>query len=132
MAYEVRGSMIVFLVLVITASFTPYMRTAVFLFLTAYSVYADTDVLANIPFFTGALLADLSLIADNTPVLPVWNLECCGRRVGGIKVHWPILVFLIGLFLGSYPPNSHEMRWWSEALFQIGESLFPSDCMRFP
>jgi len=128
MAYEVRGSMMVFLVLIVTASFTPRNRAVTFFFLIAYSMYADTDILLNIPFFTGALLADLSLIAENSPILPIWNVEMCGKRVANVKVRWPILLFIVGLFLGSYPPNSYEMRMWSTFLHRLKDSLLPADC----
>jgi hypothetical protein len=129
MAYEVRGSMTVFLALIVTASFTSFYRITTIVFLLAYSVYTDTDVLANIPFFTGALLADISLVADNSPVLPIWDVKCCGRRVGGVKIPWPVFVFILGLYVGSYPPNSHEMRGWSEMLYRLGETVFPDACI---
>jgi hypothetical protein len=128
MAYEVRGSMIVFLVLVVTASFTPRNRVFSFFFLIAYSMYSDSDVLINIPFFVGALLADLALICDNTPILPYWNLDCCGRKVAGFQVHWPIMIFLLGLFFGGYPPNHYHERSWSVFLHDLKETLLPEEC----
>ena len=128
MAYEVRGSMMVFLILIVTASFTPRHRAATFFFLIAYSMYADADVLLNIPFFVGALLADLSIVCDNSPILPIWNVECFGRRVAGVRVHWPILVFVLGLFFGSYPPNSYEQRSWSTMLHGFKEVVLPEAC----
>src|SRR5277367_5867108 len=124
MAVSLHGSMMVFLTLAATASFTPASRRATFLILICYAIWFG-DLLGEIPFYTGTLLADLSISlsfkddsvsANRTPLLSF-------RKV------WPILTLVFGLFLASYPPNSPEMAEWSSFLtWDIGYRVFPRKC----
>ena len=118
--------MLIYLALIATAAFTPFYRAATLIILTAYFIYCG-DLLAEIPFFTGALLADLSLLIkdDNFPLLPV-NFA---PRSPSVKKYWPIVVGLFGLIIGSYPPNSPELSSWSIFLTQAGYMFFHPACI---
>jgi len=126
MAYEVRGSMLVYLVLGVTASFTPSRRFLCLLGIVAYSIYADSDVLSELPFYTGAILADISLVLsdENITSLPLFNT--CNERRGNSR--WAIVLAFVALYIGSYPPNSYEQATWSQQLNDLGQVIFPSSC----
>jgi peptidoglycan/LPS O-acetylase OafA/YrhL len=133
MAYEIRGSMLVYLFLLVTAGFTPRNRVGALFALLGYSIYNNTDVLAEVPFYTGALLADLSLVLnEQTLALPSWNIgPPCGSLYRTLRNHWPIIMFVIGLYIGSYPPNSPDLSVWSQQLYNLGLIIFPSSCTSF-
>jgi hypothetical protein len=133
MAYEIRGSMIVYLVLLVTAGFTARNRVASLFGLLTYSIYNNTDVLAEVPFYTGALLADLSLVLnEQTLSLPSWNIgPPCGSLYRTLRSHWPIIMFVVGLYIGSYPPNSPDLSVWSQQLYNLGLMIFPTSCIPF-
>ncbi len=126
MAYEVRGSMLVYLVLGVTASFTPARRFLCLLGIAAYSIYADSDVLSDLPFYTGAILADISLVLSdkNITILPLFN--SCNEPRGDSR--WAIVSALVALYIGSYPPNSYDKATWSQQLYDLGQVIFPSTC----
>jgi len=116
--------MMMFLTLVATASFTNAGRRAVFLILICHAIWAG-DLLGEIPFYTGTLLADLAISlnlhhsspTDATPLVSF-------RRI------WTSLVVVFALFIASYPPNSPEMAGWSRFLtWQIGVHIFPTECI---
>jgi peptidoglycan/LPS O-acetylase OafA/YrhL len=125
--------MVVYLTLLVTAAFTPFKRCITLLAVTAYCIYCDIDVLLNLPFFAGALLADLSLVVgDNshtsalTPNIKTYRpghlLRSC------LRTYWPICLAIVGLFIGSYPPGSPELSAWSWFLYQSGNPFLPSYC----
>jgi hypothetical protein len=125
--------MLVYLALVVTAAYTPSCRAACLIAITAYCIYLDTDVLANVPFFAGTLLADLSLVVSNNNTHSLGSLG--GFRLGLIRSylrhHWAIFVFIVGLFFGSFPPDGAEIAVWSRFLITIGQPflhgcIFPS------
>ena len=111
--------------LVVTVAFTPFYRVATLVFVTAFFAYCG-DLLAEIPFFTGALLADMSLLIkdDTFPLLPL-SLD---TRSPTIRKYWPIAVGLFGLVIGSYPPNSPELSQWSIFLTKVGYTFFHPHC----
>jgi hypothetical protein len=125
--------MLVYLTLLVTAAFTPFRRCLILFVLTAYFIYCDVDVLLNIPFFTGALLADLSLVLNSkAQTLPSWNIPTpvTSFRLKSILLHhWPIILAFLALFIGSYPPDSPELAPWSQFLFEIAQFIFPATCI---
>lgn len=126
MAVELHGSFIIYLALAVTSTFTPFYRIASFFALIAYSAYCDDDVLANVPFYIGAILADLSLVlsSNQSPPSGPW-----GKGLGGLlRKHWPIILAVFSLFIGSYPPDSPELSSWSRCLRDIGSRIFPEEC----
>jgi len=122
MAYEIRGSMVLYLVLVVTASFTSHARVISLFLLTMYCVYWG-DLLGDIPFYTGALLANLSIVLGTTS-----NNASRGIGIGKFRVKWPLLLAVFALFLGSYPPDSPDARGWSNVMLRFAEIFFPADC----
>jgi hypothetical protein len=126
MSYEIRGSMLVFQALAVTATFSPICRRAVFILLTAFFVYCG-DLLGEAPFFVGALLADMSLVIgkDNQPTSSkVIGLYPRAFRVA--KNNWPIAIAMFALFLSSFPTDSPERAAWSLFLDQFAVNYFPS------
>ena len=126
MAVSIHGSMMVFLALATTASFTGMYRRGVFLTLISYSVYWG-DLLGEIPFYTGALLADLaiSLNSHHSPVE-----ERTPPVTSRFRSVWPILLTIFALFIASYPPNSAEMAGWSTFMtWRVGIYIFHSHCI---
>jgi hypothetical protein len=123
MAYEIRGSVIVYLAILVTCGFTPSCRLAIFLILMAFSVYCG-EFLADMPFYTGALLADLAIVIGN----PNANASSSPSRFRFIKNYWPITLALFGLVLGSYPPDGTDLSAWSRALTRLANVTLPYGC----
>jgi len=125
MAIELRGSMLVYLALVVTSAFTPFYRCAVFVFLTANSLWCG-DILGEVPFYTGVLLADMSLLLNDEPLVsPRW----VGPRLQRVQKYWPFILALFGLFLASYPPVDPDLSGWSRFLTRVGHRILHSDCI---
>jgi len=126
----------VYLMLLVTSAFTPSWRCAVFLAITAHCVYCEPDVLISVPFYAGALLAELSLILNNNNISrsPPWNIGFYGGRLlpSPIKKHWPIILAIFALFISSFPVEGYEQRAWSLFLAGIGDYIFRSDCITLP
>lgn len=129
MAHELRGSMMIYLALTVTASFTPINRCLVLFGLIAYATWVDIDVLGLVPFYTGALLADMSIVLNSncSAISSFGNLFCTGR-LRLIKTYWPIALSIVALYFASYPPSDHEFATWSENLHQFGLTIFPDSC----
>jgi len=125
MAIELRGSMLVYLILVITSAFTPFYRCAVFVLLTANSLWCG-DILGEVPFYTGVLLADMSLLISNGDFSsPRWF----GSRLQSVQKYWPFCLAMFGFFLASYPPVGPELSSWSSFLTSAGHHILHSDCI---
>lgn len=126
MSYEVRGSLFVFLTLIITVTFSPFYRCIAFLLLIGYSMYCS-DLLAEIPFYLGTLLADLSLIIgkNNLSTSPSFSLG----RFRAVKEYWPITLALFALFLAGYPSDSPDNATWTHILSLFADAYFPSSRM---
>jgi len=122
MALEVHGSMMVYLALIVTASFTPLYRRLVFVILISYAIYFG-DLMGEIPFYIGTLLADLSLYLNSHR-----SAEPQVSRFLSVRNCWPMAVAFFGLFLASYPPNSPELAGWSMFMYQVGTHIFNSYC----
>lgn len=94
-----------YLVLIVTADFTPLWRPAVlFLILLTWSIYWG-DLLAEIPFYIGALLAHMSIVLSqksNTVLTAASHYE-------RLQKYWAVALGILGLFIGSYPPNWAEL-----------------------
>lgn len=61
MAYQLQGSMAVYLALSVSIDFTTFHRCIMFVFLIIYSASFD-DILEGTQFYTGDLLAELSIL----------------------------------------------------------------------
>lgn len=114
LAIELRGSLLVYATLTIAAAFTPYHRSLVVFTLLAYSVWCG-DLLGEVPFYTGALLADLSIMLPN-------------ESLSISKSRWPIGLAILALFLSSYPTDNAHLAQWSQVMARIGLAVFPDEC----
>ena len=92
LGFELRGSMLLFMGLFATASCTPLARTVLLLFLSAY-FYEAGDLLSGFLFFSGSLLANLSLCIPQT------------------RKRWPLALTVLSLFLASYPDQPERAAW---------------------
>jgi hypothetical protein len=99
------------------------------MFLVSYVICCGGDILADFPFLAGALLADMSLLTAAKSECSTTNLSRRSRLRRKADRISPVLVCLLGLFLGSYPPDSVDQAAWSRALFQWGQTFLPSDCI---
>ena len=113
-----------YLVLIVTASFTPYWRRTVFIILLSWSVYWG-DLLAEIPFYTGALLADMSIVLSKVRSIPV---STTAPRFERLYKHWAMALGIFGLFICSYPSNNADLAGWSRAMIRIGNLILHPQC----
>jgi hypothetical protein len=123
LAIELRGSLLVYFTLVITAAFTAFFRRAVFGVLLAYSIYCG-DLLGESPFYIGALLADLSIVLSSNkgPTAPV------SQRRARWQKYWPIGLAILALYLSSYPTNNPQLAGWSRSLMSLGYAVLHPQC----
>jgi hypothetical protein len=87
--------MLLFIGLFATASCTPFARTLLILSLNAY-FYEAGDLLSGFLFYSGALLADLSLSISETRKR--W-------------LQWSIALTILSLFFASYPSQPERAAW---------------------
>jgi hypothetical protein len=101
--------MFVFMTLIVVCPFTPFYRRAALVFLTAWAIHFDENVLLTIPFLLGTLLAELSYVAKPT------------------EHWWPIVLAIVALFFASYPPDNPEKAAWSQFLRSSAEAIIPNE-----
>jgi hypothetical protein len=131
MAYEIRGANLVFLVLFVTLDFDPLYRRSAFVLLSMYAIYCG-DLLGEVPFYAGALLADMSLVIksyENSPLMSSRGIAILPRRFQSIKHLWPTAVALFALFVGSFPRDSPEQAGWATFLNDVAGTIFPHSRM---
>lgn len=114
---ELLGSMFLYLTLIATSGFTTFWRRVTLLILATFSFANPDPPMTGVCFFTGALLADLSLVLENT-TLPKTSMRAI----------WPFVLAIFALFLGSCPEEGPEKAVWSTGLYEVGIRLFPG-CM---
>ena len=131
LAIEYHGSMMLFLLLTITAPFSTYTRRLLFYVVIAYGIY-NGDLLGEIPFFSGALLADLSLYLNSADAstAPAWGITHSFPKV--VRNYWPMALFIFALGIGSYPAVAPENAAWSRFLTTVGDAIFHGNCSRPP
>ena len=131
MSYEVRGANLVFLVLFITLDFDPLYRRAAFVILSMYAMFCH-DLLGEVPFYAGALLADMALVIksnENSSILSSRKIGLLSRRFGSVRHLWPMSVALFALYISSCPHDSQELAGWSALLWRIAPRIFPDSRM---
>jgi hypothetical protein len=122
LGWEMRGSMMVFLVLSITAVCTSFWRRVILVCTTLY-FYKSGEFIPPFCFFSGTLLAEISLLqiahakeraANGILETP----ESPSRTTRLIRRHWTTALFILALYLGTAPPeNTHRaahsrfLRW---------------------
>jgi hypothetical protein len=119
--------MMLFLLLTITAAFTTYTRRLLFYIVIAYGVY-NGDLLGEIPFFSGALLADLSLYLNSPDAStgPSWSVRHNIPKF--VRDYWPLALAIFGAMIGSYPAVAPETAAWSRFLTEVGNRIFHPHC----
>lgn len=126
MAYEFRGSMMVYLSLVATSTFTSTWRVATYILLTVYSSLWG-NLLGDIPFYSGVLLADLSLVINSKSQTVTGSVH---GFLGHLRNNWVMVLAFFALFISSYPPEGGvELHAWSRLLASWGYMFFPSNCI---
>lgn len=116
-----------YLVLIVTASFTPYWRCAILVILLCWSVYWG-DLLAEIPFYTGALLADMSILLSKANN----SISTATSRYERINKYWPMALGIFGLLVCSYPTNHAELAAWSRGMTHLGNMVLHPQCLSLP
>ena len=145
------GSMIVFLVLSVTANFTPPMRRACLLSLAWYYFKAGY-FLCQFMFIAGALLAEISLVLNtHTTIEGVANAGN-GTYTGGtgtyggggwsvfrwLREYWPFATALGAWLLASVPPENQTYAPFSREIYFFFEDHIttewgtPSPLIPFP
>ena len=127
LAIELRGSLMCYLVLIVTANFTPYWRRAIFLILLTWSIYWG-DLLAEIPFYIGALFADMSIVLSQKSA----TVSTATPRYERVQKYWPMALGVFSLFICSYPPNWAERAGWSHLMMRQGVRFFHPNCTSLP
>jgi len=127
MGLELRGSTLLYISLLATATFTPRWRRVAFFGMACY-FYFIADLVVGFVFFMGGLLADLFLVLGNTSAPPSAALgRTCSVKNLCLKVA-PSLLAIIALFVGSQPANAPDRASWSKHLNWLGKQIFPEQC----
>lgn len=126
LAVELRASFLVYLTLVVTAEFTRFHRNLIFFCILAFCIYGG-DLMGEIPFFTGALLADMSIhLNQQKPA------QCPDSPRSLTQRYWPAALAFLSLLMASYPTNHAELAAWSRFMTAVGEQLFHPYCKHSP
>jgi len=115
-----RGSFLVFLVLMTTASATTLWRRII-LILTACYFYNSGDFIGPFCFFSGALLAELSLFLRGSRPKEI-TLNLFGSK-WELAIHriWPIALAVVAFFLATMPPENQLYVAWSRKVYEFFE-----------
>jgi len=124
MRYELLGSMWLYLILGATSGFTPFWRRTILFAMNIICALVPDSVFSGVAFFTGALLADLSLVLEANNSMSTKRICRQGRRF--LRVVWPIGLFIVALFCASYPDHGEERMAWSHFLTRIAVAVFPN------
>ena len=128
MPVELGGSMLIYIILIITSRFSTVWRRFVFSFFAVYYYYVGA-IPNELPFVFGAILADLSLDLQNqnhhTSKLRNEHPLSLPNILQPFKNGWPLFLIVIGLFVGSYPVLDVERTQWSNFLAILANNLFP-------
>ena len=115
LAWEMRGSMMVFLVLTVTAVCTSFWRRVILVCSTIY-FFKSGEFIPPFLFFAGTLHAELSLLqiayAKERAAKGILDAPEPSSQTSRLRKHWPTALFILALFLGTSPPeNSHRATW---------------------
>jgi peptidoglycan/LPS O-acetylase OafA/YrhL len=110
--FLLKGSLFVFLVLLITVRTTPRFRIFAELVLYAWS-WSIGDFLVGTNVFAGMILAELTMC--DLPRVDMAIVKCL-----------PFLSSAFGLLLMSFPNEYYDWALWSHKLHELGSFVFPS------
>ena len=118
LSWEMRGSMLVFLVLTITADFKRSWRR-VFFILTAFYYFKSGEFLGPFCFFAGAILAEVSLLqskyAKSEMSYPITDPS--ERIYQMVCEYWPFALAILALLLASVPPENPTLAPYSATIW---------------
>jgi hypothetical protein len=122
LGWEMRASMLEFLVLSMTAHFTVFWRR-VFLFACAFYFFKTGEFPSPFLFFSGALFAELSLyLMAQSAVAPRTTVDLPGPLrplARTVRNYWTTALTILAFYLASAPPEQAERAAWSRHLFQF-------------
>ena len=111
-----KGSLMVFLLLLATIRCTPFWRMSVFASFYCLS-WIWNDAMIGLNVYAGALLAELNIHLGSAHAFP---------RCRGLPMRFLCAVLiLIGLYWSSYPETHNGWRTWSANLGWWGLKIFP-------
>jgi len=135
LSWEMYGSMVVFLVLTITASFKPIWRRIILVSLAWYYFKAGY-FLCQFMFVSGALLAEISLVMNATktggakPAAPYQGGENLFTRWA--REYWPMGMALMAWLLASVPPAGQTYATYSRVIFFFFEDYITTQWGNHP
>lgn len=122
LGWEMRASMLEFLVLSMTAQFTVFWRRA-FLFACTFYFFKTGEFPSPFLFFSGALFAELSLYLTAQPVVaPRATVDLPGPLrplAWTVRNYWTTALMILAFYFASAPPEHAERAAWSRNLFQF-------------
>ncbi|KAG9234244.1 acyltransferase 3 [Amylocarpus encephaloides] len=118
-----KGSMLVYMMLIATAYVKPRYRMMASFGMFIY-YYISNDPVFGMQFFFGMFLSDLSQSPSHT----AW----CQARKWPSRIISPIFI-LFGLYLASYPEDKAQWAYWSTKMGHYSVWIFPegNDTPRF-
>jgi len=132
-----QGALLVFLAIMITAAQAIFWRRTILVLTTIYYFYSG-QFISIFCFFSGALLADLSLSLrastspGNTPP-PTYEAEQPPVWIQYLKEHWPIATAILALLLASVPPQDQHYVFYSRVIYYFFEQhITPTDGISMP
>jgi hypothetical protein len=121
LTHEMRGSLLVFLLLTVTAPATPHWRRTI-LILTALYFYNSGEFIGPFFFLCGALLSDLSLVLRAKTHQDLCMHPFDSERGRILHQHWPFGLAFVAAFLGTMPPENQRYTTWSRIVFDFFEN----------
>jgi len=125
--------MLLFLALVMCVSFTSFWRRT--FLVCAMGYFFKNGEFAPFLFFSGALLAEISLVLSSSQqqIKPtIDDRDVCPPWVGRAKKHWPTALAILGIFIGSFPPENAHRAAYSRIMWNFfTRYITPEGCI-FP
>jgi peptidoglycan/LPS O-acetylase OafA/YrhL len=115
MIFFLKGPFQLYVLLLATVRARPRYRMLIFCGLIWFS-WMRKAIYAGLPIFTGALLAEISVIPR------IINFSTSRRLICRLP---PFFLFIFSCYIMSYPVNHPEWTSWSHALDVLGKALFP-------
>ena len=130
MRSEMVGSLSLYTALIATSGFTPVWRCAALVFMDAYCLYNPDTFYTGVCFFTGAILADLSLTLEDTSTSSTAQYTRGRGLIKIVKLGLPIILAIFAVYVGSYPEENPDHYTWSKTLHQWGDYIAPGRTVR--
>jgi len=119
---ELHESMWLYFTLIATATFTPFWRLAALFLMLSLSLHQSDMFFANVSYFAGAILAELSFMIPSGGQLQGRMVFHKDRRL--LTLVGPVLLAVLGCYLGSYPEENEDQMNWSKDMHEWGQYYF--------